>query len=284
MASVSFLVNRNENFLEDYERRLTNMDDEFFLEYNGEKNLMMSRSQATKRKACESIERRESFESIDSCSDDEHMEGADDNNWHHADPFDCLPEECCNMILLKLEEKDLIHAACVSRKWHDSVMNESLFKILLNKTFPKKQLIEAKGVWHMNAVDAFRTLRKWHQCLLCETRYRAGDNVPDSCGFHSGVLFSGGNMNGIALYWTCCNLMPSSHESGKRFQPRGCERQRHFNPNCAFEVNDTNITKYRNRVMCLAANDACKPRPLPPSWLPKPDVWRRVIGELQETV
>lgn len=162
-------------------------------------------------------------------------------------------------------------------------MSDSIFKVLLNNSFSNKQLCDAKGVWHMNAVEAFRTLRKWHQCLLCESYYRAGDNMPDSCGFHSGVLFSGGNMNGIALYWTCCNLTPSSHESGKRFQPRGCERQRHFNPNCVFEVNDTDIAKYRNRCqMNLTSKDTShrKTALIPPNWLPKPDLWRRITQEV----
>ena len=72
------------------------------------------------------------------------------------------------------------------------------------------------------------------------------------------IHISGGNMNGIALYWTCCNQMPSSHESGRRFQPRGCERQRHSNPACVFD-------------------EAYRPKQLTaPSWLPAPDKWTRV--------
>lgn len=87
------------------------MDNEFFLEYNGEKLLKTTnRGQSNKRKASETVEDDgESVLSNGSCMS-ELEEGADDS-CGYADPFSYLPEECCNMILLKLEEKELIQAA-----------------------------------------------------------------------------------------------------------------------------------------------------------------------------
>lgn len=171
----------------------------------------------------------------------------------------------------------------VSRAWHAAVFNDTVFKTLLHRTFSREQLIDAKGIWGCDAVDAYKALREWHQCGFCDERYRAGDNTPVSCGYHSGVLFSGGVVNGIALYWTCCNLSPSSHESGKRFQPRGCQRQRHFNANCVFD--EAQFKSARAATTCVpgrskkvhaspSSHGAGDGRRHPPSWLPPPEKWR----------
>ena len=196
-----------------------------------------------------------------------------------ADPLAALPQEVAAQILLHLGDEDLVSAACVSRDWHAAVFNDTVFKTLLHRTFSREQLYAAKGVWDRDAVGAYRALREWHQCGFCDERYRAGDNTPDSCGYHSGVLFSGGVVNGIALYWTCCNLSPSSHESGKRFQPRGCQRQRHFNANCVFDEAQhaacaVASTAGRSTKVAAAAPSPRGARRHPPSWLPPPDKWR----------
>lgn len=54
--------------------------------------------------------------------------------------------------------------------------------------------------WYM-----YGLLARPRSCQRCQLDYRDGANPVDACRFHTGVLFSGGRLNGNGLVWSCCN-------------------------------------------------------------------------------
>eukprot|EP00887_Chlorella_sp_A99_P005677 scaffold1.g5677.t1 len=51
----------------------------------------------------------------------------------------------------------------------------------------------------------YKLLAARHTCDRCKKEFCDGDNDQGSCTFHPGVLFSGGQLNGAGLRFTCCN-------------------------------------------------------------------------------
>lgn len=52
---------------------------------------------------------------------------------------------------------------------------------------------------------AYSLLAKKHTCMRCKLIFQDGENSSSSCNFHPGLLFSGGQLNGAALRYTCCS-------------------------------------------------------------------------------
>lgn len=72
----------------------------------------------------------------------------------------------------------------------------------------------------------YGVLARQRSCQRCQLDYCDGNNTPHSCRFHTGVLFSGGRLNGNGLVWSCCNKR-SYHTTTFQRHVNGCTASRH---------------------------------------------------------
>lgn len=93
----------------------------------------------------------------------------------------------------------------------------------------------------------FGLLARRRSCQRCQLDYCDGNNPPTACRFHSGVLFSGGRLNGNGLVWSCCNKR-SYHTTTFQRHAMGCTASRHVGG--------------VGRSLWTTDGADCKPRPL----------------------
>jgi hypothetical protein len=97
----------------------------------------------------------------------------------------------------------------VSKTWRSLAQSEPLWKALLERDFQNKsdpQTFATAFIRSNNSSRvAYTLLARRRTCLRCKLAYEDGKNTPTSCNYHHGLLFSGGQLNGSALRFTCCN-------------------------------------------------------------------------------
>lgn len=104
------------------------------------------------------------------------------------------------------------HFPCrVSTAWHSLAQSETLWQALLKRDFQNRTdpqtLAAARLRFRTNTIsyrEIYTLLAKKRTCVRCKLTYTDGDNTPTACNYHPGLLFSGGQLNGSALRFTCC--------------------------------------------------------------------------------
>lgn len=87
-------------------------------------------------------------------------------------------------------------------------------------------MLEGCGEEGVLAWYTYGLLARPRSCQRCQLDYRDGSNPTTACRFHTGVLFSGGQLNGTGLVWSCCNRR-SYHTTTFQRHASGCTASRH---------------------------------------------------------
>lgn len=101
----------------------------------------------------------------------------------------------------------LLLSSRVSRGWNALLRADQIWEHIIRRDFHSSDPTTLSGVLRTSAspVEAYKRLNLKHICTRCARPFTDGANSPTECNFHSGLLFSGGLMNGAALRFTCCN-------------------------------------------------------------------------------
>lgn len=118
----------------------------------------------------------------------------------------------CNQIVPRTVRdhsfKILIWNYRVCKSWNIAISSERLWSHLIRRDYATADpttLEAALKISPSSSRQAYVRLTQKHTCLRCKKQYSDGKNTQSSCNFHSGVLFSGGLMNGAGLRFVCCN-------------------------------------------------------------------------------
>ena len=127
----------------------------------------------------------------------------------------------------------------VSKTFHQRIRCcAELWEIFIRAEFPEADqqtlsLATQKALHNLDSGD--RAHLAWHtygllarprSCQRCQLDYCDGNNPTTACRFHTGVLFSGGRLNGNGLVWSCCNRR-SYHTTTFQRHASGCTASRH---------------------------------------------------------
>ena len=96
----------------------------------------------------------------------------------------------------------------VSKSWRDFSGSDRVWGVLLDRDFKggiSSSTLNAALQHGKTTKAAYSLLAKKNSCLRCKLIFQDGDNTASSCNFHPGLLFSGGQLNGAALRFTCCS-------------------------------------------------------------------------------
>jgi hypothetical protein len=74
--------------------------------------------------------------------------------------------------------------------------------------------------------ETYTLLARKRTCMRCKLAYKDGENSPRACNYHSGLLFSGGQLNGAALRFTCCGRRAHHVPTAGR-DANGCKASYH---------------------------------------------------------
>lgn len=175
-----------------------------------------------------------------------------------------LPLDLLTTVLSGLPSKDLAACAGVCTAWRAAADQEGLWSLQRQRDFPQADdatlavLLEHAGGGsstsggsrqpqrHSAAKLAYWWLAREWTCERCQQRFTDGTNSPSACCFHTGILFSGGLMNGEALRYTCCNRR--AHQTAGGRDTNGCTSAFHCGGRSAWQRHGTGV----------------KPRELPP--------------------
>ncbi|PRW32666.1 F-box only 6-like [Chlorella sorokiniana] len=181
-----------------------------------------------------------------------------------------LPLDSLTDVLSRLPAKDLAACASVCTAWRAAADQQALWSLQRQQDFPQADdatlavLLARAGSSSSDSSSssgsssrraqrrsaaklAYWWLAREWTCERCQQRFTDGANSPSACCFHTGILFSGGLMNGEALRYTCCNRRAHQIANGVR-DSNGCTSAFHCGGRSAWQRHGTGV----------------KPRELPP--------------------
>ncbi|KAL4432179.1 hypothetical protein ABPG77_005941 [Micractinium sp. CCAP 211/92] len=88
--------------------------------------------------------------------------------------------------------------------------------------------------------NVYTWLSKAYNCDRCGQEFTDATNTPASCSFHPGILFSGGQLNGAGLRFTCCNRRAHHIPNGSR-DSNGCSAAFHAGGQSAWQRHGTGV-------------------------------------------
>ncbi|KAI7843558.1 hypothetical protein COHA_002800 [Chlorella ohadii] len=174
-----------------------------------------------------------------------------------------LPLDLLTAVLSCLPAKDLVACASVCTAWRAAADQEGLWALQRHRDFPQADdatvavLLERAGgssggsessgssgsrrvQQHRAAKLAYWWLAREWTCERCQQWFTDGTNSPSACCFHTGILFSGGLMNGEALRFTCCNRRAHQIANGVR-DGNGCTSAFHCGGRSAWQRHNTGV-------------------------------------------
>ncbi|KAL4534312.1 hypothetical protein Ndes2437B_g03593 [Nannochloris sp. 'desiccata'] len=135
-------------------------------------------------------------------------------------------------IINLLSLKDLAIVSRVSTTWQSLAHSETLWQALLerdfqnNKTDPKTFAAARLRANSNSSREIYTLLARKRTCVRCKLAYKDGENTPTACNYHPGLLFSGGQLNGSALRFTCCGRRAHHVPTAGR-DANGCKASYH---------------------------------------------------------
>jgi hypothetical protein len=172
-----------------------------------------------------------------------------------------LPLDSLTDVLSRLPAKDLAACASVCTAWRAAADQQALWSLQRQQDFPQADdatlavLLARAGSSSSDSSSssgsssrraqrrsaaklAYWWLAREWTCERCQQRFTDGANSPSACCFHTGILFSGGLMNGEALRYTCCNRRAHQIANGVR-DSNGCTSAFHCGGRSAWQRHGT---------------------------------------------
>jgi hypothetical protein len=118
----------------------------------------------------------------------------------------------------------------VSKTWQSLAQSETLWQTRLERDFQNKTdpttFSAACLRANSSSRETYTLLARKRTCLRCNLAYKDGENTPTACNYHHGLLFSGGQLNGSALRFTCCGRRAHHVPTAGR-DANGCKSSYH---------------------------------------------------------
>jgi len=119
----------------------------------------------------------------------------------------------------------------VSTTWRLLAQSETLWQALLERDFQNKTDAQTLSAARLRANnnsyrETYTLLARKRTCVRCKLAYIDGENTPTACNYHPGLLFSGGQLNGAALRFTCCGRRAHHVPTAGR-DANGCKSSYH---------------------------------------------------------
>ncbi|KAL4421435.1 hypothetical protein ABPG75_010726 [Micractinium tetrahymenae] len=175
-----------------------------------------------------------------------------------------LPLHLLEAIFSLLDARDLLACAGVSTTWRNAAGQDSPWRaarlhdfpaaddatvaVLLERAAflqrPAQQQAASQGKHPIGNRGAERGVYRWlaqaHTCDRCGQEFTDGVNTPTACCFHPGILFSGGQLNGTGLRFTCCNRRAHHIPNGSR-DSNGCATAFHAGGQSAWQRHGSGV-------------------------------------------
>ena len=119
----------------------------------------------------------------------------------------------------------------VSKTWQSLSHSENLWQALIERDYKHKSdpATFAAAILHTDpnrSKDTYTLLARKRICMRCKNAFKDGENTPVACNYHPGLLFSGGQLNGAALRFTCCSRRAHHVPTAGR-DANGCKASYH---------------------------------------------------------